>query len=94
MATVKDQDRGSQAVKVSTKGWVVIPFELRRRYGIEPGQRIQIVDYGGVLSLVPDRLADPVEEARGALAGESSLTEALLAERRRERRREKAHEEG
>jgi len=72
---------------VSAKGWVVIPAPLRRRYHIEPGQRIRIVDYGGVLSLVPP-LRDPVHEGRGLLAGKGSLTGALLDERRRERERE------
>ena len=74
--------------KVSTKGWVVIPAELRRKYHIEPGNEISIVDYGGVLGLVPP-MEDPIAEARGALAGSTSLTQALLAERRRERELER-----
>lgn len=76
---------------VSAKGWIVIPAPLRRRYHIEPGQEIRIVDYGGVLGLVP-ALEDPVREGRGILADRSSggrpLTRALLEERRRERERE------
>jgi AbrB family looped-hinge helix DNA binding protein len=72
---------------VSAKGWIVIPAPLRRRYHIEPGQEIRIVDYGGVLSLVP-AFRDPVREAHGMLAGKTSLTRALLEERRRERERE------
>lgn len=77
----------AKTAKVSSKGWVVIPASLRRRYQIEPGQEIRIVDYGGVLSLVPP-LEDPVRDTRGMLAGGTSLTEALLEERRRERERE------
>ncbi len=72
---------------VSAKGWIFIPAPLRRRYHIEPGQEIRIVDYGGVLSLVP-AFRDPVHEAHGILAGKTSLTRALLEERRRERERE------
>ena len=74
---------------VSAKGWIVIPAALRRRYAIEPGQEIRIVDYGGVLSLVPV-LRDPVDEGRGVLRTEGGppLTGALLAERRREKERE------
>ena len=84
----KNQDHSSRA-KVSAKGWIVIPAALRRRYNIEPGQTIQIVDYGGVLSLVPS-LRDPVGDARGMLADSgASLTAALLDERRRERERER-----
>lgn len=73
--------------KVSSKGWVVIPAALRRKYGICPGQQIQIVDYGGVLSLVPV-LERPAHQARGSLKNDESLTEALLKERRQEKRRE------
>jgi AbrB family looped-hinge helix DNA binding protein len=72
---------------VSAKGWIVIPAELRRKYHIEPGGQIRIVDYGGSLGLVP-ALEDPIREARGALAGKTSLTQALFEDRRRERARE------
>jgi AbrB family looped-hinge helix DNA binding protein len=69
--------------KISQKGWVVIPAEYRRRYGLKPGDTVRIVDYGGVLSVVPS-LGEPTEGARGMLSGDS-LTEALLSERARER---------
>lgn len=75
-------------VKVSAKGWVVIPSELRKKYDIEPGQIVDIIDYGGVLSLVPT-MEDPIGHARGLLKGKKSLTNALLRERKREREREK-----
>ncbi|MFH0725400.1 MAG: AbrB/MazE/SpoVT family DNA-binding domain-containing protein [Pseudomonadota bacterium] len=74
---------------ISEKGWVVIPAELRRKYALKPGSTVQIVDYGGVLALVPT-LADPVLQAAGMLKGKKSLTQSLLAERRAERRREAA----
>jgi AbrB family looped-hinge helix DNA binding protein len=73
---------------ISSKGWVVIPAGLRRKYGLKPGSQVQIVDYGGVLALVP-LLTDPVDAAHGMLAGGSSLTEALLRERVNERERER-----
>jgi len=75
--------------RVSAKGWVVIPAEYRHKYGIEAGDQVHIVDYGGVLAIVP-LLSDPVEQACGLLKGPVSLTEALLAERRAEREREDA----
>jgi AbrB family looped-hinge helix DNA binding protein len=74
------------AVTVSGKGWVVIPVELRRKYNLHPGAEVSVVDYGGVLALVPT-LANPVRQAAGMLKGSKSLTRALLAERRRERAR-------
>lgn len=79
---------GSMATAlVSRKGWIVIPAEYRSRYGIKPGDRLRVVDYGGVLALVP-ALANPIEQADGMLEGPTSLTGALLAERARERARE------
>lgn len=75
-------------MKISQKGWVVIPAELRKKYDLEPGDEVYVVDYGGVLSLIPGQ-EDPVDYARGMLKGESSLTQALKEERARERGRER-----
>jgi AbrB family looped-hinge helix DNA binding protein len=72
---------------VSRKGWIVIPAEYRARYSIKPGDHVRIVDYGGVLALVPG-MADAVQQAAGMLKGEKSLTAALLDERATERARE------
>jgi AbrB family looped-hinge helix DNA binding protein len=76
-------------VTVSQKGWVVIPAELRRKHDLHPGTEVQVVDYGGVLALVP-KLRDPVRQAAGMLKGRKSLRDALMAEHRSERRREKS----
>jgi AbrB family looped-hinge helix DNA binding protein len=73
-------------VTVSEKGWVVIPADLRKKYNLHPGAELAVVDYGGVLSLVP-AMAKPVRDAAGMLKGHSSLTRALLIEHRRERAR-------
>ncbi len=73
---------------ISTKGWVVIPARLRKKYNLHAGRHVVLVDYGGVLAIVP-ALADPVEEAAGILKSEASLTQALLDERRQERDRER-----
>lgn len=74
-------------VTVSGKGWVVIPQEIRRRYGLKKGDRVHIVDYGGVVGIVPAS-GDPIAEGFGMLKGGSSLTEGLLEERRRELEKE------
>jgi len=65
-----------------------MPAELRRKYGLESGQYVKVVDYGGVLALVP-QLKDPVEGGMGSLERGSSLVRALLESRARERVREK-----
>lgn len=74
------------AVTVSEKGWVVIPAELRKKYNLHPGAEVSIVDYGGVLALVP-ALTKPIRQAAGMLKGRTSLTRALLSDHRRERSR-------
>jgi AbrB family looped-hinge helix DNA binding protein len=68
---------------ISSKGWVVIPAELRRKYNLTPGAEVRVVDYGGVLALLPVA-ESPVEEAAGLLKGDNSLTASLLAEHARE----------
>ena len=72
---------------VSAKGWVVIPKPIREKHGLKKGSRVQIVDYGPILALVP-LPDDPVEALHGLLQDGPSLTADLLAERRRERERE------
>ena len=66
-------------IKLSQKGWVVIPATLRHKYGLKPGSEIQVVDYGGVLAIVP-ALKDPIREGAGLLKGEDSLTQAIIEE--------------
>ena len=68
---------------ISSKGWVVIPAELRRKYNLTPGTQVQVVDYGGVLALLPVA-ESPIETAAGLLKGDTSLTASLLAEHARE----------
>ncbi len=75
-------------VKLSQKGWVVIPAGLRVKYGLKHGDEIQVVDYGGVLALVP-AFKDPVKQGAGLLKGNDSLTQAVLEEHRLENSRGK-----
>lgn len=74
---------------VSKKGWVVIPKIYRQKYNIQPGDEVRIIDYGGVLAVVP-LPADPIATLRGMLADGPSLTADLLAERQEAKRREEA----
>jgi AbrB family looped-hinge helix DNA binding protein len=74
-------------VKLSQKGWIVIPAALRKKYGLKPGTNLHVVDYGGVLSIVP-ALDNPIHSGAGMLKGADSLTEAMVEEHRQERDRE------
>ena len=74
-------------VKLSQKGWIVIPAALREKYGLKPGAHLQVVDYGGVLALVP-AFKDPINQGAGFLNHAGSLTQAIVDEHARERERE------
>jgi len=74
-------------IKVSNNGWVVIPAELRKKYNITPGTSVSIVDYGGVLTIIPIP-ENSISAAKGLLSiGEKRLTEGLKEEREHERNR-------
>lgn len=75
-------------LRISQKGWVVIPANLRKKYDLKPGDEVHVVDYGGVLSLIPTS-ENPLEVAAGMLKGETSLTQTLLEERKKDRVRER-----
>ncbi|MFA6054623.1 MAG: AbrB/MazE/SpoVT family DNA-binding domain-containing protein [Thermodesulfovibrionales bacterium] len=70
-------------VKTLAKGQIVIPVEIRRRYRIEPGTEMQIMEYGGIIYLIPP-VENPIKEACGVLPSKPSLSERLLKERKRE----------
>jgi AbrB family looped-hinge helix DNA binding protein len=76
-------------VTVSQKGWVVIPAELRKKYHLKPGTEVTVVDYGGVLSIIP-AMRDPIKAGRGLLKGIPASTQDLLKERAEELAREEA----
>lgn len=71
------------ASTLSQKGWVVIPRELRERYGLKKGDRVHVIDYGGVISIVPASQA-PIKNSLGMLKGKTSLVKALAKSRRQD----------
>jgi AbrB family looped-hinge helix DNA binding protein len=73
---------------LSQKGWVVIPKELRKRYGLKKGDVVQVIDYGGIISLVPASKTSIVD-AQGMLKGKNSLVRELIKSRRYEAERGK-----
>ncbi len=73
--------------KVSTKGWIVIPAPLRRRFGLKPGTTVELQEAGDKIVIIPIT-SNPIDELYGKLAGEISLTEALLKDKTEELERE------
>jgi AbrB family looped-hinge helix DNA binding protein len=57
---------GMQTVILSPKYQVVIPKAVREALHLRPGQKMQIIEYGGRIELVPER---DIKELRGFLKG-------------------------
>lgn len=74
-------------VKTLAKGQIVIPMELRRRFGIEPGSFLEVRVAEDHLQLHP-LPADPIAAFRGSLARRPSLAKDLASEHRREVKRD------
>jgi len=53
---------------ISTKFQIVIPKEVREKLHLSPQQRLQVVEKGGVITLVPEV---PLKSLKGALKGMS-----------------------
>ena len=54
---------------ISSKFQVVIPKEVREKLHLSPQQRLQVVEKGGVITLVPEV---PLKSLKGALKGMST----------------------
>jgi antitoxin PrlF len=75
---------------ISSKGQVIIPAEVRERYGLKKGTPATWTEEKGRLILTPITV-ERIREIRGFLKpkpGEPSMFEELFAERARERERE------
>jgi AbrB family looped-hinge helix DNA binding protein len=77
----------SMVLTISNKGWVVIPAEYRKKYNLRAGAKVVIVDYGGVLAIVP-AVKDPIKQGRGSLKGTSSMAPGLKKDRELEKKRD------
>ncbi len=73
-------------VRTLSKGQIVIPAVIRKRYRIEPGTEMQVMEYGGIIYIIPP-VDDPIKEACGILPHKPSLSDKLLKERKGEFRR-------
>ena len=69
---------------VTTKGQLVIPAKLRRKYSIRKGTRVAFVEEDNRLVLQPVT-RKYIESVRGSLKHGPSALKFLLKERRRDR---------
>ena len=59
-------------VTVSPKYQVVIPREIREALGIQPGQKVQVLQFQNRIEFIPVR---PIEQMRGFLKGIDTTVE-------------------
>ena len=74
---------------VTTKGQLVVPARLRRKYGIKAGTRVQFVERDSEIILQP-LTRQYIRSVCGLLADAGPATPELLKERARDRQREEA----
>ena len=69
---------------VTSKGQVVIPSKLRRKYGIKNGTRIHFYEVNGEMRIVPVT-PELIDKNIGLLGTKGKLMRALQEEKKRER---------
>ena len=78
--------------KVTTRGQVSIPSEIRKKFNIEPESRVEWIVEGNVIKVIP-LPKDPVAAFRGRGSRKYS-TERLIEERRADREKEDEKDKG
>jgi AbrB family looped-hinge helix DNA binding protein len=69
---------------VTSKGQVVIPSKLRRKYGIKNGTRVHFYEVNGEIRIVPVT-PELIDKNIGLLKTKGKLMRALQEEKKRER---------
>lgn len=77
-----------KTITVSEKGWVVIPNEIREKYNIKKGDKVNIIDYGNIIAIIPTS-KDVIKDSAGIFKSKKSLTKSLIDDRKEEIEREK-----
>ena len=72
---------------VTSKGQLVVPARLRRKYGIKPGTRICFVERDHEIIFQPVT-REYIRSVCGMLKSKTSMSKALLDERARDKERE------
>ena len=75
--------------KLSSKGQIVIPIEIRERYSMEPGTKVELMDIGGEIVIIPITMKNPIDAAKGLLKGGRSTRDLMKLARNEERRLER-----
>ena len=76
----------SEQATVTTKGQLVIPARLRKKYAIRKGTKVAFIENGDSLLLRPIN-DEFIRRIRGSIKGKPSALAFLLKKRREERDR-------
>lgn len=74
---------------VTSKGQMVIPARLRKKFGIKPGTQVCFIERDNEILFQPIT-KEYIRSMCGILKSETSMTEELLRERAKDREREEA----
>jgi AbrB family looped-hinge helix DNA binding protein len=74
---------------VTSKGQLVVPARIRRRYGIKPGTKVRFIERENEILLQPVT-KEYIQSVCGLLKSGTSVTQALLKERTKDKKREEA----
>ena len=74
---------------VTSKGQLVVPAKLRRRFGIKPGTKVHFIERGNEILFQPVT-KEYIRSVCGMLKSETSVTQELLKERTKDKEREEA----
>lgn len=69
---------------VTTKGQVVIPAKIRRKYGIKNGTKVQFLEEEGEIKMVPIT-EETIDSNIGMFKTHGKLLKALAEEKKKER---------
>ena len=72
---------------VTSKGQLVVPAKIRRRFGIKPGTTVRFIERDGEILFQPVT-AEFIRGLQGSLEADGPVTPALLRERAADRKRE------
>jgi AbrB family looped-hinge helix DNA binding protein len=72
---------------ITSKGQIVIPAKLRRRYGLKPGIKVYFIERDEEILFQPVT-KEYLKSVHGMLTSETSATKELLKERARDKERE------
>lgn len=76
-----------ETARVTSKGQLVVPARLRRKYGIKPGTQIRFIERENEIIFQPVT-REYIRSVCGMLKSATSVTQELLKERARDKARE------